>query len=298
MNSKTLSRKEFDILTYIEKTDKKLTQRKIASSIGLSVGSINTAIAQMHEKGYITTDGITEKGLAALEPYRVKRVIFIAAGFGSRLVPITLNTPKPLVRVKGVRMIDTLIDAVLEAGIEEIYIVRGYLGGQFNELLEKYPMIHLIDNPEYKEANNISSIMQVRHLLKNTYVMDADIVLYNKDIITKYQYSSNYLGVPVEKTDDWCLTTKNKVITGMALGGIDCHYMFGISYWNEEDGEKLFEDIKNVYDMPGGKERYWDEVALTYCKKNYHLEIRECSFEDIIEIDNFSDLQRIDEAYR
>ena len=41
-----------------------------------------------------------------IESVKVKRAIFLAAGIGSRLVPITLNTPKPMVRVHGVRIID------------------------------------------------------------------------------------------------------------------------------------------------------------------------------------------------
>ena len=88
--------------------------------------------------------------LAKLEPYRVKRAVFIAAGFGLRMAPITLNTPKPLVRVKGVRIIDRLIDACLAADIQEIYIVRGYLGEQFDQLLAKYPMLKFIDNDLYR----------------------------------------------------------------------------------------------------------------------------------------------------
>ena len=86
--------------------------------------------AFLTESGYITGGKITDAGLAALEPYRVKRAIFIAAGFGSRLVPITLNTPKPLVRVHNVRIIDSLLDAVAAAGIEEVWLVRGYLGDE------------------------------------------------------------------------------------------------------------------------------------------------------------------------
>lgn len=43
----------------------------------------------------------------------VKRAIIIAAGFGSRLVPITLERPKPLVVGNGIRIIDTLLDALL-----------------------------------------------------------------------------------------------------------------------------------------------------------------------------------------
>ena len=80
------------------------------------------------EAGWIADGKLTAAGLSALEPYRVRRAVFIAAGFGSRLVPITLNTPKPLVRVRGTRIIDALLDAVCAAGIEEVYIVRGYYG--------------------------------------------------------------------------------------------------------------------------------------------------------------------------
>lgn len=297
MKNVELTRKQFDVLTCMERNNKELTQREISELTGMSLGSANRTMGALVEQGFIVDGRISEAGLEALEPYRVKRAVFIAAGFGSRLVPITLNTPKPLVRVKGVRMIDTMLDAVIAAGIEEIYVVRGYLGEQFDQLLYKYPMIHFIENPLYNEANNISSAMCARHLFQNAYVMDADLVLYNPNLIQKYQYTSNYLGVPVEKTDDWCFETKNHVITKVMVGGTNCHHMFGISYWNAEDGAKLYEDMKKVYEMPGGKERYWDEVPLRYCQKNYRVEVRDCTFEDVIEIDNYSDLKKLDRAY-
>lgn len=293
----TLTRKQFDLLTCMERENTSLTQRDLAEKTGMSIGSVNRTISSLHEQELIRDNALTEKGYEALEPYRVKRAIFIAAGFGSRLVPITLNTPKPLVRVKGTRMIDTQLDAVLNAGIEEIYIVRGYLSEQFDQLLYKYPMVRFIENPMYNEANNISSAMCVRYLLQNAYVMEADLFLYNPALITKYQYTSNYLGVPVEKTDDWCFETKNRVITKLKVGGYHCHHMYGISYWNAEDGAKLAEDIKQVYEMPGGKERYWDQVALEYFAKHYEVEVRDCSFEDVIEIDSYTDLKGIDPIY-
>ena len=294
---KTLNRKQFKILTCIEKNKTMMTQRELATATGLSLGSVNSTVSALTEAGLLSGSGLTEAGVAALEPYRVRRAVFIAAGFGSRLVPITLNTPKPLVRVKGTRMIDTLLDAVVKVGIEEVYIVRGYLGEQFDQLLYKYPMIRFLENPIYNEANNISSAMCARHLLQNAYVLEADLVLYNPDLITKYQYTSNYLGVPVEITDDWCFQTKNQVITKMGIGGRNCHHMYGISYWNETDGAKLYEDIKRVYEMPGGKERYWDQVPLEYCLDHYQVEVRNCTFDDIIEIDSYSDLKKLDSTY-
>lgn len=293
-----LSRKQFDVMTCLEKFGERLTQREISEKTGVSIGSVNRVVTSLMEQGLLADGMLTEAGYAALEPYRVKRAVFIAAGFGSRLVPITLNTPKPLVRVHGKRMIETLLDAVVAAGIEEIYLVRGYLGEQFDQLLYKYPNIKFIENPLYNEANNISSALLARDLLKNAYVLEADLVLSNPAIITKYQYTSNYLGVPTDHTDDWCFETKGRVITKVKVGGSDCHHMFGISYWNEEAGAKLYDDIKKVYEMPGGKERYWDQVPLEYCLSNYTVEVRECTFDDIVEIDSFADLKMIDPIYR
>ena len=128
-------------------------------------------------------------------------------------------------------------------------------------------------------------------------VLEADLVLYNPDLISKYQYHSNFLAVPTETTNDWCFDTKNNIITALKVGGTNCHHVFGISYWNETDGARLCEDIKKVYEMPGGKERFWDQVPLEYCQENYRVEVRTCTFNDIIEIDSFSDLKKIDGTY-
>jgi CTP:phosphocholine cytidylyltransferase-like protein len=294
-----ISRNQFDVLTLLEREGEKVpSQRALARETGLSLGTVNKTLIQLGETGFTGPEGITAKGLDALEPYRVQRAVFIAAGFGSRLVPITLNTPKPLVRVKGVRIIDTLLDAVKAVGIEEIIVVRGYLGEQFDQLLYKYPGIRFFENPGYNESNNISSAMCVRYQLRNAYVLESDLLLRNPRLITKYQYTSNYLGVPVEETDDWCFETRNRYITRLRLGGRNCHHMFGISYWNERDGAKMAEHIKQVYEMPGGKERYWDQTALEYYIKEYQIEVRECSFYDITEIDTFSELKQLDETYR
>ena len=51
--------------------------------------------------------------------YKVERAIIMAAGLGNRMKPVTSKTPKPLVRVNGVRMIDTVIDEIGRASCRE-----------------------------------------------------------------------------------------------------------------------------------------------------------------------------------
>lgn len=292
-----LQEKEFDILSNIESSQKTPTQRALAKLTGYSIGTVNSTLSLLEEKGFLTSGHITSAGLDALEPYRVKRIIFIAAGFGTRLVPITLNTPKPLVRVQGKRIIDTMLDAALAAGIEEIIIVRGYLSEQFDQLLYKYPNIKFIENPAYNEANNISSAMCARYHFNNAYICEADLIIKNPKLISKYQYNSNYCGVKCERTDDWALFVTKGRISKVAVGGLNAYRMVGISYWTEEDGKKLADCMQKVYEMPGGKEKYWDSVPLDVCKSEFNLSVRECSFDDFTEIDTFNELKALDPSY-
>jgi len=240
---------------------------------------------------------LNAKKYEELEPYRVKRAVFLAAGFGQRLVPVTLKTPKPLVEVNGTRIIDTLLNAVKAAGIDDIIIVRGHLKEQFDQLLEKYPNIKFVDNDLYSMANNISSVLCVRGMLENAYVLESDLFLKNPALITKYQYTSNYIGVPAVSTNDWCFETENGIITKVKIGGENCHHMFGISYWNSEDGVKLSGHINEAFQMPGGNNFYWDEVPLKYFINEYKISVRNCTFDDIIEIDTLDELIALDKKY-
>ena len=291
-----LKRNEFDVLVaLLEKPG--MSQRELSEETNYSLGTINSVLKQLNDNELVIDNNVTDKGKEALEPYKVKRAIFIAAGFGSRMVPVTLNTPKPLVGVNGTRIIDTLLDAVYEADIEEVIIVRGYLSEQFDQLLYKYPNIKFVENPAFNDANNISSTMCVRYDLENAYILEADLLLSNKKLIRKYNYSSNFLGIKMDRSDDWCFEVKDGIIKSQKIGGENVYQEVGISYWNSDDGKKLAEDIKSTYDMPGGHERYWDQVPFVFYPNNYNVEIRECNKDDIVEIDTFKELQAIDKTY-
>lgn len=241
----------------------------------------------------------TPEELAALEPYRARRAVMLASGFGSRMMPVTATRPKPLVRVNGVRIIDTLLDALVAAGVEEIWLVRGYRAADFDELLEKYPQIRFIENPDYASTNNISSAVLAAEHFQNAYAFESDLYLRNPSLISPWQWQSNYLGVPVEHTDDWCFTVEDGRITDLKKGGDACHHMFGISYWSAEDGAKLAEDLPREFAASDAtKQRFWDDVPCVLCNDRYDIAVRACSFDDIDEIDSYEELCQIDPSYR
>ena len=302
-NIMELNRYQFDILTYFEKNGPmKCTQRFLADTLKVSVGMINKTLDELKNQGALQVSldmktSITAEGLKLLEPYKVRKALILAAGFGSRLAPVTLDTPKPLVKVNGVRIIDTLLDALIEKGITNITIVRGYKKEKFDELLEKYPFLTFVDNPDFNVTNNISSAMKVADMIDRCYICEADLLISNKDIIRKYEFETNYLGAKVMETDDWYFKKVNGYIGEYGQGGEDCYQQFGISYWDEKDSVKLKNNLKKLYASKGGKEQFWDAVPLKVYKKDFKIRIRNCHKEDIVEIDNFSELVAIDPSY-
>ena len=116
--------------------------------------------------------------------HRVKKAIIMAAGLGSRLRPITLHTPKPLINVNGQRIIDTIICALRDNGIDEIHIVVGYKKECFDTLLKEYTGIDLIENPYYDISNNVSSLYVAREYLDDCIILDGDQMIYNPDVLS------------------------------------------------------------------------------------------------------------------
>lgn len=231
--------------------------------------------------------------------YSAEKAIILAAGFGSRMVPVTLERPKPLVRVNGVRIIDTIIDALQDAGIEDITIVRGYKKECFDELLEKYPSLKFIDNDLFDKTNSISSAHAALDLIEGgCYICEADLLIANPDVIRKWHSGSDYLGSFARQTDDWCLSEKDGYATDYRKGGEECYNCYGISYWTPEDCDKLRRDIESVWNEEGGRDVFNEFVPLVLRKDNYKVKIHECLKGDIVEIDSFQELCAIDPSYK
>ena len=198
---------------------------------------------------------------------KVERAIIMAAGLGNRMHPVTLTTPKPLVKVNGKRMIDTVIEGLHNNGISEIYIVVGYLKEQFAPLVTEYPGVRLIENPYYDTCNNIASLYVARDHIENAIILDGDQIIYNPDILAPEFERSGYNSV-------W---TDEKTA---------------------EDGKRLKHHLEVEFEQKQNRQIYWDDVALFCYPEEYRLGVRPMNKDDIIEVDNFSELLALDSSYK
>lgn len=228
------------------------------------------------------------------------KAIIMAAGMGKRLRPVTYDIPKPLIKVNGNRMIDSIIDSLNYNGISEIYVVVGYLKKQYIQLTEKYDNVKLIENPYYSTSNNISSLYVAKDFLGDCIIVDGDQIIENKSIVNPCFERSGYCVIKMhEYTKEWILNVNDRgIVEGCSrTGGNNGWQLVGVSFWSKRDGELLRQCLIEEFEVRKNLDIYWDDLALFCYPELFELGIREINISDLIEIDEYKELVSYDNSY-
>ena len=223
----------------------------------------------------------------------------MAAGIGSRMQPLTDTTAKPLVKVKGVPLIETVIAALEKRGVAEIYIVTGYRAEQFKQLAEKYPNVKLVYNAEYATKNNINSVAVVADKMASAdcFICESDLFVSDANVLCRDLPRSGYFGKMVLGfSDDWVFERDDSGrITRIGKGGTDTYNMVGVSYFRKPDAAKIAEAVKRDVQAPENFNLFWDEVVDRLVKRGeLDLVVHEVGPRAIVECDTIEDLRKLE----
>ena len=227
--------------------------------------------------------------------YTIRQAVILAAGRGERMHPFTLHTPKPLLEIKGVRPLDTIISALHRNHILDIFIVTGFCAEQF-AFLQDQPGIRLLYNPLYASTNNITSLYTARDHLEEAMILDGDQIIRDASVLSPFFDGSGYAAVHTEHdTREWVLDVERGRICGCSRdGGHGGWQLRSISHWTAEDGRKLKAHLEEEIRTGQHNDLFWDDIPLFLHPEDYALSIMPIRADALTEIDTPEDL----EAYR
>ncbi|MBQ6586630.1 MAG: winged helix-turn-helix transcriptional regulator [Coriobacteriales bacterium] len=272
-----------------------LNQRRIAERCNISLGSVNQALRSLRDQGLVQEDGtVTPKGVCALEPYRVRNAVIMAAGLSSRVAPISYERPKGVLKVRGEVLIERQIRQLQEAGIHDITVVVGYRKEEFF-YLEDALGVKIVMNDDYASRNNNSTIKKVEDILGNTYVCSSDNY-FMENPFSDYVYDAYYASVFQEgPTDELCFTTRgrNETIVGAEYGGADAWIALGHTYWDKPFASRFCELLDSIYDNAATAGKLWEDIWIEHLDE-LPMRIRKYPADVIWEFDSLDELRSFD----
>jgi len=293
-----MNQTQFNMLFSLYKIrDGKLSREDTVNRLRGTAGKADNVLKGLEEAGF-TDSGyhITESGIAALEPFKVKNAVIMAAGMSTRFAPLSYEKPKALLKVKGEILIEREIRQLQEAGITDITVVVGYMKEKLFYLADKFD-VSIVVNEDYYRYNNPSSLILVTDKMDNTYICSSDDYFVN-NVFEQYVYRSYYAAVYAPgETDEYCLSTdRTGRITDVSIGGMNAWYMLGHVYFSRSFSKRFVRILKQEYDSPETRGQLWEKLYIRYISE-LPLYIRKYGDNEIKEFDSLEELRCFDKSY-
>lgn len=280
---------EYDILkALMENTF--ISQRELANASGHSLGIVNRSLKELKNNGFIDENmQPTSKARDEIHQKSPKNAIILAAGFGMRMVPINMETPKGLIEVKGEILIERIIRQLHEANIREIYVVTGFMKEKYEYLIDQF-QVKLLVNSEYASKNNLHSMKKAAMHLSNTYIIPCDIWCRTNPFSAHEFYSWYMVSDMPDSESNIRINRKKELVLSDADSGSNT--MIGIAYLEGADSLAVKERIEQLCRNRNYDNAFWEEAL--YHDNKMTITAKLVSAQDVIEINTYEQLRDLD----
>jgi len=235
------------------------------------------------------------------------RAFLISAGKGSRLYPLTKNTPKSLLEVgEGLTLLEAQLHSLQEAGIVDVTIIVGYRAEQIEAKLQKYNKdfnINTVYNPFYDVSNNLISIWMARHLMQDEFITINGDDMFTSSVITNLMKSKNNITMVMDEKDDYdeddmkiihkdglVLEVSKKIDPAKTNGE-----SVGIIKFSGHGPQIYINTLEEMVRDPENKDVFYLKAIQRIIDKGYPVYFSQCNKEDWGELDFHPDLMMIRE---
>lgn len=283
------NKQEFDVLKSII-SEPYINQRILSELSGHSLGVVNKCIKSLIEKGFLNEDiRPTKKALYEYRNRAPKNAVILAAGFGMRMVPINLSTPKGLISVHGEPLIERIINQLHQVGINDITVVVGFMKESFEYLIDKYG-VELVVNADYSKKNNLNSLALVADRISNTYIIPSDIWSDFNPFNNNEMYSWYMVSDLIDNNSNVRINRKMELVK--ATHNVGGNQMIGISYLLEKDAAVIRKKLKEYCSNESFDDSFWEDTLFD--GDRMIIPARVVHSNDIVEINTYEQLRELD----
>lgn len=266
------------------------SQRALAQASGHSLGMVNRCVKDLTQAGYLDSSGaLTDQARELFSRCRPQNAVILAAGFGMRMVPINLETPKALLEVNGQRLIERMILQLQEAGIREIYVVVGFMKEQFEYLIDQFG-VTLVVNSQYAGKNNLHSLALVGEKLGNSFIVPCDLWCRENPFCANTLYSWYMVSERIVPESTVRVNRKMELVTVPRFSG--GNEMLGICYLLREDADRIRKNLSRLCQDSRNDGLFWEETL--YEGNRMTVWARAAASDAVVEINTYEQLRELD----
>ena len=285
-----MNKQESDILNVILQYQY-LNQRALAEQCGFSLGIVNRSVKSLQGQGLLTIEmELTPEAKIEMAKHHPKNAVILAAGYGMRMVPINMETPKGLLEINGEPLIERLIRQLHEVNVKEIYVVVGFMKEQYDYLVDQYG-VKLIVNMDYAEKNNLHSLAKALPYLGETYIVPCDLWC-RENLFSEYEWYSWYLVSDAKDPDStvrinrkWELVPADEERTG--------NHMIGISYLTDAAAQTMAQRIEKMVPDRRYDHVFWEDAL--FVEQGMPVQAKTVPEGAVVEINTYEQLRELDE---
>jgi choline kinase len=233
------------------------------------------------------------------------KAVIPAAGFASRLRPLTDHCHKAMLPLGSTTMMALILENLRRCGIGQVIIITGYRHLSLMDYIRSIGdslQIQFVHNPDFSETNNAYSLSLAEPFVsgKEFVLLDCDIV-FEPNVLRRVMDSSHKNALAVQKRDNLgeeemkAYSSNGKTVERLSKGGdprTAIGESIGIEKFSAEFSGKLFDVLKTRIAQGAGRTEYYEDAFQQLLDQGETLHLIDVSDCHVIEVDFKEDLLR------